>query len=232
MMILLFFIGGFLTSFFVCLIERRSQRKNWWSDRSKCNYCGEVLRTLDLIPVINYIYLRGRSRCCHQPIPKRYFLFEVLGGLIVIFLGLKYGDGNQLVHYLIVFMGLYYLSLEDLNSKTLNMLDYWVVLIIIIGSSMLFHIPLYWFSGIFLFLILYVIYIMFPNGIGEGDAWVGFIIGLCCSSIWNAYMAFTLAFVMGAITGIWIRIQGGSLKDELPFIPCLALSAYLTVLIF
>ncbi len=36
--------------------------------RSVCTHCGHQLSSLDLVPVVSYIYLRGRCRYCHKPI--------------------------------------------------------------------------------------------------------------------------------------------------------------------
>ncbi len=232
MSVVLFFIGGFLTSFFVCLIERRDRGENWWSERSECNFCHRKLMPYELVPVLSYIFLGGASRCCHQSIPKRYFWYELIGCLLLALLGNRYGLEPQLIFYSITTMGLYYLSLEDLNSKSYYTVDYFIVLFMIIISAKLLQVEIYFFSGLFLFILLYLISKLFPEGMGEGDPWVGFIVGFISPTIWTAYIGFTLAFGIGALIGLYLRSKGYSLKSELPFVPCLALSAFILILTF
>jgi len=55
---------------------------------SRCPHCGEPIGAIDNVPVVSWLLLRGRSRCCHRPISVRYPLVELLCG----FLGLGIVD--------------------------------------------------------------------------------------------------------------------------------------------
>ncbi len=48
---------------------------------SHCPHCEKKIAPYDNVPVLAYLWLRGRSRCCHQKISIRYPLIEALGGL-------------------------------------------------------------------------------------------------------------------------------------------------------
>jgi leader peptidase (prepilin peptidase)/N-methyltransferase len=50
--------------------------------RSFCPKCGHMIAWYDNIPLVSYIFLRGRCRHCHEHISWRYPLVELLGGLI------------------------------------------------------------------------------------------------------------------------------------------------------
>lgn len=44
--------------------------------RSVC-VCGRQLRWAENIPVVSYLCLFGRSKCCNSRIPRRYFITEL-----------------------------------------------------------------------------------------------------------------------------------------------------------
>jgi leader peptidase (prepilin peptidase)/N-methyltransferase len=49
---------------------------------SRCPACGAPIRPLDNVPVLSWMFLRGRARCCGARIPPRYVFVELLGGLL------------------------------------------------------------------------------------------------------------------------------------------------------
>ncbi|WP_437628173.1 prepilin peptidase [Sorangium sp. So ce1151] len=61
---------------------------------SRCPACGTPIRAFDNIPVLGYLLLRGRARCCGAPVSPRYPLVEAAGGVLslaiveIILLGL------------------------------------------------------------------------------------------------------------------------------------------------
>ncbi|XXY55212.1 prepilin peptidase [Sorangium sp. So ce269] len=61
---------------------------------SRCPACGTPIRAFDNIPVLSYLLLRGRARCCGAAVSPRYPLVEAAGGVLslaiaeIILLGL------------------------------------------------------------------------------------------------------------------------------------------------
>ncbi len=49
--------------------------------RSVCDYCGRVLSWWENIPVVSFLWFKGKSRCCGQRLPLRYVIVEILGGV-------------------------------------------------------------------------------------------------------------------------------------------------------
>ena len=49
---------------------------------SHCPHCGQPIKAKDNVPVLSYVVLLGRSRCCKTPISPRYPLVEAIGGLV------------------------------------------------------------------------------------------------------------------------------------------------------
>jgi leader peptidase (prepilin peptidase)/N-methyltransferase len=69
--------GSFLN---VC-ISRLPHRESIVHPHSHCPQCGAAIRWYDNIPLLSWLFLRGRCRDCHRPIPLRYPLVELATGL-------------------------------------------------------------------------------------------------------------------------------------------------------
>ena len=88
-LILSFFFGVVIGSFLNVVIYRLHTNKSL-SGRSHCLSCGHTLAWHDLLPLVSYLILRGRCRYCKAQITARYFIVELLTGLLfvsVVFIG-------------------------------------------------------------------------------------------------------------------------------------------------
>ncbi len=86
--ILLFIIGALFGSFYTLAIYRIPKRQDITHTHSYCPNCNHKLGLLDLIPIFSYIFLRGRCRYCKEKIRPRYFIIEVLSGIVFVALGI------------------------------------------------------------------------------------------------------------------------------------------------
>lgn len=66
-------------SFLNVVIHRLPRGENVAWPASRCPACGAPIRAWDNVPVVSYLLLRGRARCCKAPISPRYPLVEALG---------------------------------------------------------------------------------------------------------------------------------------------------------
>lgn len=96
-LIVFFMIGGVLGAFLAALIDRVVDRREAiakvglrraMAPAAHCDACRRPLRRLDALPVIGWLHLDGRARCCGAPIPVRHLVIEtagfVLGGTGVL----------------------------------------------------------------------------------------------------------------------------------------------------
>ncbi len=70
-------IGSFLN---VC-IYRLPRNESIVFPGSHCPRCGKAVRPYDNVPVLSYLWLRGKCRFCKQPISLQYPVVELLSGL-------------------------------------------------------------------------------------------------------------------------------------------------------
>ena len=80
-------VGSFLN---VC-IDRLPSGRSIVKPPSQCDSCHRRLAAGDLIPVLSYLWLRGRCRYCRAPIPQRIVWVELASGALLAFLYQLYG---------------------------------------------------------------------------------------------------------------------------------------------
>lgn len=74
-------LGLAFGSFLNVVIYRLPRGESLSHPPSRCPGCGQRIKPYDNIPVLSWIFLRGRARCCQTRIAARYPLVEALGGL-------------------------------------------------------------------------------------------------------------------------------------------------------
>ena len=89
--ILIFIMGTVFGSFFTLAVYRIPLDKNIVNERSFCPKCNHKLQFLDLIPVLSYLFLKGKCRYCGEKVRIRYLLLEVLSGLVFLLFYLTFG---------------------------------------------------------------------------------------------------------------------------------------------
>ena len=91
-----FLLGAALFSFMNVVAWRLPRGKNPLTGRSFCPQCGAALTAGDLVPVFSWLFLRGRCRHCRAPIPVRYLLVELLGGVLALGCRWRFGTAYTL----------------------------------------------------------------------------------------------------------------------------------------
>ena len=94
--ILIFAFGIVIGSFLNVCIYRIPQHETVVTERSHCMRCGYQLAWYDMVPVFSWLFLRGRCRHCGVRIPVRYFLVEVLGGVLALGCTRRFGTALSL----------------------------------------------------------------------------------------------------------------------------------------
>jgi leader peptidase (prepilin peptidase)/N-methyltransferase len=74
-------LGLLFGSFANVVIHRLPRGENLAYPASHCPACGAPIKAYHNLPVLGFLWLRGRARCCRAPISWRYPAVELLGGL-------------------------------------------------------------------------------------------------------------------------------------------------------
>jgi leader peptidase (prepilin peptidase)/N-methyltransferase len=75
-------LGLLFGSFLNVVIYRVPRDESIVRPGSHCPACGAPIRAWQNVPVLSWLLLGGKARCCGTPIPARYPLVELLGGLL------------------------------------------------------------------------------------------------------------------------------------------------------
>lgn len=84
-------LGAALGSFINVVIYRLPQGLSLWFPRSHCPNCKRPVRPHENLPIIGYLFLKGRCAGCKERISLRYPLVEVAGAGLTV-LALLYAD--------------------------------------------------------------------------------------------------------------------------------------------
>ena len=82
--IIIFIMGTLFGSFYTLAVYRIPKKIDIIHTHSFCPNCGHLLGFFELIPVLSYIFLGGKCKKCHSKIRPRYFILEILSGLVFV----------------------------------------------------------------------------------------------------------------------------------------------------
>ena len=79
-----FVLGALVGSFLNVVIYRYPREESIVFPASHCGSCGAAVKPYDNVPVLSYIWLRGRCRACRAPFSIRYPLVELANALFYL----------------------------------------------------------------------------------------------------------------------------------------------------
>lgn len=198
--------------------------------RSACPHCGHRIIALENIPVLSWLWLRGRCAACHAAISPRYPLIELLTALLSAAAAWKWGVSLATLGAVLLIWVLITLAFIDLDTTllpddlTLPLL--WLGLLFNLGGTFVsLHDAVV--GAMVGYLVLWSVYWLFKlatgkDGMGFGDfkllaalgAWLG----------WTMLpVVILLSSVVGAVIGIaMIVLVKHDRRTPIPFGPYLA----------
>lgn len=222
-------------SFLNVVIYRVPRRESVVLPSSHCPACAHPLAAQDNIPLISYLFQKGKCRYCGARISKQYPLVEAVTALIFVTSLLKYGLTPAFfmaVFFLLVLLAVSVIDIEHQiipNVIVLPAIAIAAIQIPLFALTKLDNISLvdraYWLWPVVGFLIggglLFLLAIIWPNGMGGGDIKLAALMGLFLGRY--VIVALFLGFFLGSVGGITaMSFFGKSRKDLIPFGPYLA----------
>lgn len=215
--------------------------------RSFCPSCKKDLAWYDLIPLVSFLFLRGRCRSCSAPISYLYPLLEVMSAVLALLIWQQSGEMlyptiyHRIAHvfcYGMFASGLLVALRTDLEEMVIPRLVPIILLPLGILNAMLGILPINLMMSLtgclfgygFLWCLNRVyIYVRGVQGIGEGDMDVLSVIGAFLGPV-GLLEALTFASLSGIIVGLLYLVatkQGR--QTRIPFAPFLAVGAFVAL---
>ena len=221
-------IGSFLN---VC-IHRIPRGESISFPPSHCPKCSTNLKPIDLIPVISFIWTRGKCRYCSEKISMRYPLVEILNALIYLILYIKFSMSILFIKYAILASILIVISFIDYDHQIIpdEVIIFGIILSFIIHIIHNFRGDML--NGLIGLIIgggLFLIIALVTNAMGGGDIKL---MGMLGFSLGYKYILLItlLSFIIGAVVSlILIYFKIKSRKDFIPFGPFIAMAAFTTI---
>ena len=205
---------------------------------STCPKCGHRIRPWENVPVISYLFLRGRCGRCRERISVRYPLVETATALLSVIVALRFGATGTGAFALLFTWALIALTMIDFDHQllpddvTLPLL--WLGLIVNAFGLLAPLEDAVW-GAVLGYLSLWSVYWAFKlltgkEGMGYGDfkllaalgAWLG----------WQALpLVIILSSLVGAVVGVVLIFALGRDRNvPIPFGPYLAAAGWITLL--
>lgn len=238
LLFLVFCFGSCLGSFLNVVIHRLPLGISVVTPRSRCPSCEKLIYWYENIPLVSFLFLRGKCSECEFKISKRYPAVEMLCGVIALVLFLDVQSIIDLYFYA------FYLSvalifvaqfLIDIDHKLLpDSLNLYLACILLAYSVMQFswqHIVVgALIGGGFPFLVTWIFYKLRGQiGLGGGDIKLYAALGLYLGPL-DVVLNIFLSCFLGAVIGLLlIAFKKMNKQNPIPFGPFILVIATLQI---
>ena len=223
-------LGAVFGSFLNCAAWRLSHGESVLRGRSHCTACGHVLGAGDLVPILSWLFLRGKCHYCGKKIPARYPLTEAVFALLTLLCLLRFDLSWLCLRNWLLLCCLFCLSLTDLECMIIP-----DVCLVIAAAVWLIFLPLTglgWpaarngllagvaFGGGLLGISLLMDRILKRDSLGGGDIKLFAVLGLYLGVVGTLFMT-VLACLLGLLFAVLRRGRTGG-GEPFPFGPAIA----------
>jgi leader peptidase (prepilin peptidase) / N-methyltransferase len=228
-----FSLGLLLGSFFNVVIFRLPEDKSIASGRSECRHCNKVVPWYLNIPIVSFLWLRGKSRCCAKPLSIQYPLVELATGVLFVLVFDTFGLTLPGFAYTVLCSYLLIISVIDFHHQIIP--DELSLSGAVLGIlAALFVGEISWISSLSGFLVgggiffsIAYLYEKFTGqeGLGGGDVKLLAMLG-AWFGLESILIIVILSTVTGSLFGALLILTGkANTKAAIPFGPFLALAA-------
>lgn len=187
MKILSFILGTIMGSFYLVLATRLPKGEDIVKSRSRCDNCKYVLKWYNLVPILSFIFQRGKCTKCGKKISSEHFFAEIFTGLLFLLTSIYFPLGYNYFVGLIVVSLMIIIFISDFKFMIIldSPLIVSIILVVILKliyfdfKTMLYSVI----SGLILFLVMLLIeklgtLILKKDSLGGGDIKFAFLMGL------------------------------------------------------
>ena len=224
--IFLFLFGLLIGSFLTVVAHRVPRGESVVGGRSHCPSCGAQIVAYDNVPVLSWLLLRGRARCCGASISSLYPLTELATGALFAATALVFWDDAGSIALGLAFVTmLVAIALTDLERR---IIPNKILLVGAIAAAVLAvatdpgRLPERAIAAVGAAGLLFAVALAYPRGMGMGDVKLAGVMGLYLGR--SVGPALLIAFAAGSLVGLALIARHGAVarKQAVPFGPFLA----------
>jgi leader peptidase (prepilin peptidase)/N-methyltransferase len=229
-----FFWGLAIGSFVTVVAHRVPRGESIVRPRSRCTVCGAQIAAHDNLPVLSWVVLGGRSRCCEEPIAARYPLTELsLATLYALTVAVLWGEATEIALGLVLVTTLCAVSLTDLEHRIIPnriLLAAAVLGVAIAAVGDPASLPERAIAALGAGGFFFAAALLYPRGMGLGDVKLAALLGLFLGR--DVVPAILVALLAGSAVGLAMIAREGAAarKRAIPFGPFLALGGVVGLL--
>lgn len=207
--------------------------------RSACPHCQAPVQARDNIPLLSWLWLKGKCRHCSAPISARYPVVELLTAVLSAAIAWQFGFGVLAAVLIVTTWLLIALTFIDIDKMllpdqlTLPLL--WLALLFSLSDSALVNAEQAIIGAAAGYLSLWSVYWLFKlltgkEGMGYGDFKLLAVFGALLG--WQQLpLIILLSSCVGAVTGvILLSVQGKDKATPIPFGPYIAAAGWIALL--
>lgn len=109
--------GSYATLFAYRLPLGESCFGRYFGPKSRCPQCNNIIKTRDLIPLINWLFTLGRCRNCQTKIPRTHLFIEASTTIAFVICYLRFGLSEYFMLYSLLCVGLIVLVACDYTHR-------------------------------------------------------------------------------------------------------------------
>jgi leader peptidase (prepilin peptidase)/N-methyltransferase len=210
--------------------------------RSACPRCGTAIGERDNIPVLSWLLLRGRARCCGQPISWHYPLVEA--GTAVVFGCVAAGVGLSWLLPALLYLAAISIALTMIDLELKRLPNAIVLPSYPVAAALLTLAALAQgepgrllraaVGGAALYAFYFLLMAVYPSGMGFGDVKLAGVLGLYLG--WFGWQHIVVGaffgFLVGGLVGLVLMALGrAGRKTAIPFGPYMIVGVWLALAI-
>jgi len=233
--VLVAFLAGLAVGSFATAVAHRVPRgMPIAAARSQCPLCRAQIGARDNVPVLSWLLLRGRARCCGALISPRYPLTELAVGLLFVATVLVYrDDAAEAVIGLVFVAMLAIVTLTDLEQRIIPnkvLIAGAVICLAIAVPTDPGGVPERAIAAVAAGGVFFLVVLAYPAGMGLGDVKLAAAMGLFLGRAVGP--AVLTALLVASLVGLALIARYGSRarKMAIPFGPFLALGGIVGLL--
>jgi len=218
--------GLALGSFLNVVAARVPLRRSIVRPPSACMSCGHEIAWYDNVPVVSWLFLRGKCRSCGAGIPARYPAVELVSGLLVAASFWRFGLHAEALVASFFCLALVTVSATDLEHRIIpNRIVLPAAVVVLVAQTLVHPSPEWAIAAFGASGFLLAAALIYPAGMGMGDVKLALLLGAMLGR--TVPVALFVGMAAALVPGVYFLAKHGSKgrKMGVPLAPFLGLGA-------